>query len=176
MKPSTLAALVAVALFGLTASAEAQTVKQTTTVKKTTDPITGTQTTTSTTMRTEFTKLDVNADGVIVLNELPSTEPFTKVWVTYDKDGDKRITRVEYDAYVTAGPAVAATTTTTTTTTTKPTFVMLDTNADGYVVVEEIPATSEFKKVWVSYDKDGDKRITRIEYEPFYTVKIDVDD
>jgi Ca2+-binding EF-hand superfamily protein len=96
--------------------------------------------------------------------------------VTYDKDGDKRITRVEYDAYVTAGPAVAATTTTTTTTTTKPTFVMLDTNADGYVVVEEIPATSEFKKVWVSYDKDGDKRITRIEYEPFYTVKIDVDD
>lgn len=176
MKPTNLAVFVALALFG--AAAGAQTVQQQSTTVSKTDPVTGAQTTTQTTTRTEFTTLDTNADGYIVVSEVPKADPFATVFTTYDADGDKKVTRVEYDAWVAAKPvaATAATTTTTTTTTTKhPAFTVLDTNADGYIVLDEIPNDDEFRTVWVKYDADGDKRITKVEYEPYYTVSVDVD-
>jgi len=175
MKPSILATFVALSLFGVAAGA--QTVEKTTTTSKT-DPISGARTTTQTTTRTEFKSLDANADGFIVVSEIPQADPFATQFITYDADGDKKVTRVEYDSYLTtvATKPVAATTTTTTTTTTKhPAFTVLDVDADGYVVLDEIPADNEFRTVWVQYDKDGDKRITKVEYDPYYTVSVDVD-
>jgi Ca2+-binding EF-hand superfamily protein len=138
-------------------------------------PVASTTTTTTTTRR-QFVDFDTDADGFIVVNDLPRDEPFVQVWTTYDKDGDKRITRVEYDAYLAAAAAPASTaTTTTTTTTTRREFVALDANADGYLVVSEIPKDNDFAKVYVEYDKDGDSRITRTEYDAWYTVEVDED-
>lgn len=176
MKPSTLASLVAVALFGVAAQAPAQTTETKTTVEKKTNPVTGAQTTTTTTTRTEFVKLDTNADGVLVIEEVPTADTFAKVFTQYDIDRDRKVTRIEYDTYLTGKPMAASTTTSTTTTIKRPAFVVLDSNADGYIVINEIPTDNAFKKVWVQYDKDGDKRITKVEYEPYYTVSVDVDD
>lgn len=178
MKKTSLAVFVALALFGTAAGA--QTVQEKSTTVSSTDPVTGDQTTTHTVTRTEFKTLDTNADGVIVVSEIPQADPFATVFTAYDADGDKKITRVEYDAWVAAKPVAVAptakTTTTTTTTTTKHReFTALDVDADGYVVLDEIPAGDEFRTVWVKYDTDGDKRITKVEYDPYYTVSVDAD-
>jgi hypothetical protein len=172
MKPTKLATFVALSLFGVAAGA--QTIEKSTTTRST-DPVTGAQTTTQTTTRTEFKSLDTNADGYLVVSEVPSQDPFARVFAAYDADGNKKVTRVEYDAWVAAKPVAATTTTTTTTTTRHPAFAALDRDADGYIVVDEIPADNEFKTVWVKYDADGDKRITKVEYDPYYTVSVDVD-
>lgn len=176
MKPTKLAVFLALSLFG--AAAGAQTVEKTTTLKST-DPVTGARTTTQTTTRTEFKTLDTNADGYLVISEVPSADPFRNVFTAYDADGDRKIARVEYETWFTTKPVAAATatrTTTTTTTTTKhPAFATLDVDADGYILVDEIPADNEFRTVWVKYDADGDKRITKVEYDPYYSVSVDAD-
>jgi Ca2+-binding EF-hand superfamily protein len=132
-------------------------------------------TTTTTVTKRQFVDFDTDADGYIVVNDLPRDEPFVKVWTTYDKDRDQRIARAEYEAYLIASAPATSTTTTTTTTTTRRDFVALDANADGYLVLEEIPKDNEFARVYVEYDKDGDKRITRTEYDAWYTVEVDAD-
>lgn len=177
MKPTKIATFVALSLFG--AAAGAQTVEKST-VTSSTNPVTGAQTTTQTTTRTQFKTLDTNADGYLIVSEVPSRDPFANVFQAYDADGDKKVTLVEYNTWFNTKPAAAtaatSTTTTTTTTTTKhPAFAVLDTDADGYIVVNEIPADNEFKTVWVKYDTDGDKRITKVEYDPYYTVSVDID-
>src|SRR5262245_60494247 len=139
MKTSILAAFVALSLFGVAAGA--QTVEQKTTTVSKTDPITGAKSTTQTTTRTEFKTLDVNADGYLIVSEVPTADPFATVFTTYDADGDKKVTRIEYDAWAAAKPVAATTTTTTTTTTKHPEFTVLDVDADGYIVVDEIPAS-----------------------------------
>ena len=176
MKKTSLAAFVALALIGTAAGA--QTVQEKSTTVSSTNPVTGDQTTTHTVTRTEFKTLDTNADGVIVVGEIPQADPFATVFTAYDADGDKKITRVEYDAWVAAKPVADATvakTTTTTTTTKHREFTTLDADADGYIVLDEIPDSDEFRTVWVKYDTDGDKRITKVEYQPYYTVSVDVD-
>lgn len=176
MKPTKLAAFVALSLFG--AAAGAQTVEKST-ITSSTDPVTGAQTTTQTTTRTQFKTLDVNADGYLVVSEIPPRDPFASVFQAYDADGDKKVTLVEYNTWFNTKPVAATTatrTTTTTTTTTKhPAFAVLDTDADGYIDVDEIPTDNEFRTVWVKYDADGDKRITKVEYDPYYTVSVDVE-
>ena len=135
-------------------------------------PATAATTTTTTTTRREFVDLDADSDGYIVVKDLEPDEPFVKVWTTYDKDGDQRIARVEYDAYLaTLSPRPASTTTTVTTT--KREFVALDTNADGVLLVSEIPKDNEFAKVYIEYDKDRDNRITRAEYDAYLAVVVD---
>lgn len=174
MKPYTITALAAACLFAL--PAYAQTSVQETTVRQTQDPVTGTTTETTTTTTTEFVDLDADRDGFVIVSEAAKNPEFSKVWVQYDKNGDKKITRVEYDAYrAIAVKEPVASTTTTTTTTTRREFVDFDTDADGYIVVSEIPADDEFAKVYVKYDKDGDKKITRTEYDAWYTVQVDAD-
>lgn len=67
----------------------------------------------------------------------------------------------------------AVTTTTKTRTVTE--FAALDGDADGYIVLDDVPEDNALRKVWVEYDKDGDKRITRVEYDAWYVTNVDSD-
>ena len=74
---------------------------------------------------------------------------------------------------------VKETTTTTdasgrTTTTTTVRFEDYDTNADGVILKQEIPAGSTFSNVWVQYDADNDLRITPVEFKKWTLVDADV--
>jgi hypothetical protein len=132
---------------------------------------------TTTTTTTRFEDLDADADGIIVKSEIPSASPFATVWTKYDTDGDLRITPVEYQPYAVAGRDVRSVekhtshvrdadgSTTRLTTTTKVGFEDWDADSDGVLVTSEIPADSRFKTVWVDYDADRNRTISRDEFD-----------
>jgi hypothetical protein len=60
-----------------------------------------------------------------------------------------------------------------TTTTTSVRFEDYDTNADGIILKQEIPAASSFADVWVQYDVDRDLRITPVEFRKWTPVSAD---
>ena len=60
-----------------------------------------------------------------------------------------------------------------TTTTTTVRFEDYDTNADGFILKQEIPADSRFANVWVQYDADRDLKITPVEFEQWTLVDAD---
>jgi hypothetical protein len=59
------------------------------------------------------------------------------------------------------------------TTTTSVSFRDYDSNADGIILEQEIPAGSPFSNVWVQYDADRDLRITPVEFERWTPVAAD---
>lgn len=61
-----------------------------------------------------------------------------------------------------------------TTTTTTVRFQDYDTNADGILLKEEIPADSSFSQVWVKFDADRDLRITPVEFQQWTPTPADV--
>ena len=60
-----------------------------------------------------------------------------------------------------------------TSTTTTVRFEDYDSDADGYILKQEIPTGSAFANVWIEYDADRDQRITPVEFQKWTLVEAD---
>jgi trimeric autotransporter adhesin len=131
-----------------------------------------------------FDQLDEDNDGYLVRTEVPASIELNAEFDQWDTNDDTRISRLEFGEWVRTQDAAALAALRTeigTGSGTGPSavprgqavsqfaqqqqvFDQLDVNADGYLLISDLPAGSDLRSSFERWDSDSDNRLSRIEF------------
>ncbi len=111
--------------------------------------------------KVEFSTLDTNADGYILISDLDDDSPLKTHFATYDTNSDNRLSRTEYESWLSVSGGMQPRD-----------FASIDTNNDGFIVVTDLEAGSPLVESFATYDLDNDNRLSRTEYDAWIAATV----